>query len=406
MQEFDLIFIGAGLVNSISYYFMSKLHPDKKYLLIEQGESIGGDHTWSFHAHEITEAAEKFAFEPSEVFQLLEPFISAQWSEYEVRFGDRSQIVPLGYCCMRSRQVHQAIMAQFSSGVILRAKAEIIDESTVSVAGLGEIRARSVIDGRGHRADSLGPTAFQKFYGLFVRLDKSTAWPRPVLMDATVEQDGDFRFIYVLPFDDGTVLVEDTRFSTSAALDKDSSHEFILSWLNLQGFDQVEILQDESGCLPIPLLGMRRAPNEDPWPVVGYRAGLFNASTGYSFSYALRTAMWLADEACSMKAGAIRHSLSKMAEAAWQDNEFNRRLNNMMIGAIAAEHRRDIFSRFYRALPPAIVARFYSGDLTVSDKIRILNIRPNIRWSKAFKSFVLPSHMPKSSAHTSMEEAR
>jgi lycopene beta-cyclase len=405
MQEFDLIFIGAGLVNSISYYFMSKLNPDKKCLLIEQGEVIGGHHTWSFHAHEITEAAEKYGFEPSEIFQLLQPLISAQWADYEVRFEARKQVVPLGYCSIRSQKVHDAIMAEYSAGVILKSRAEILDSTTVSVEGIGELRARAVIDGRGQSCHFPGPMAFQKFYGVFIRCQPRD-WVRPILMDATVEQDRDFRFIYLLPYPDGSTLIEDTRFSSTISQDRSASRKFIESWLKNEGVDQFELVEEEFGCLPIPLLGMKQPANSDKWPVAGYRAGLFNASTGYSFSCALRTALWLTDEGCVMSADQLTFQLAKMAEASWDDNEFNRRLNNMMVGAIESERRREIFSRFYKTLPAAVIARFYSGDLTIADKIRILNIRPNISWSRAFKSFLMPTNVGDSKHNDSMEVPR
>src|SRR3546814_6719928 len=56
----------------------SDLRPDLRLLLVEQGDTLGGNHTWSFHQHDLTPAQHRW----------LEPMVSKHWPGYEVIFPD------------------------------------------------------------------------------------------------------------------------------------------------------------------------------------------------------------------------------------------------------------------------------------------------------------------------------
>jgi lycopene beta-cyclase len=404
MSVFDAIFVGGGLANCLAFYFAKKLHPEKKLLLVERGQRLGGARTWSFHANEITAAANGADVDPAEVFRLLSPLISQQWSDYEVRFPRFSKVVPLGYACIRSSRMHEVIAQQYPNDVMLGQSAEIMGADSIQ---LGERRmfARVVIDGRGAVTAESPRTAFQKFYGLFLKWSGPNFPKRPVLMDATVEQSDGFSFVYVLPFDQETVLVEDTHFSSSPLLDPEKSRRFLLTYIKAMGSTSFDLIEDESGCLPIPLLGSVRNNVTTPgWPVVGYRAGLFNAATGYSFSHALRTAVWLSFTWSNLTAEQLTRRLNAYSDTVGGKGGFYRRINNMMIHAANSEQRREIFSRFYSKLPFETISRFYSGDLSVGDKLQILQLKPPLNWIKAAKAFSLPGpDRPQMLIHRSQE---
>ena len=57
----------------------------------------------------------------------------------------------------------------------------------------------------------------------------------------------------------------------------------------------------------------------------------------------------------------------------------------MIFHAAAPHERYRIFERFYRLSEP-LIARFYSGDLTMLDKARILTGRPPVPIGAALRS--------------------
>ncbi|WP_336933994.1 lycopene cyclase family protein, partial [Atlantibacter hermannii] len=53
-MQWDLILVGAGLANGLIAWRLQQVRPELNVLLIEQGEAAGGNHTWSFHHHDLS----------------------------------------------------------------------------------------------------------------------------------------------------------------------------------------------------------------------------------------------------------------------------------------------------------------------------------------------------------------
>ena len=61
----------------------------------------------------------------------------------------------------------------------------------------------------------------------------------------------------------------------------------------------------------------------------------------------------------------------------WDKSQYYHMLNRMLFRAARPDKRYRIFEHFYR-LPPDLIARFYAGELTRWDKLRILSGRPPV----------------------------
>jgi lycopene beta-cyclase len=57
----------------------------------------------------------------------------------------------------------------------------------------------------------------------------------------------------------------------------------------------------------------------------------------------------------------------------------------MLFRAAAPEERYRVLQHFYR-LPDALIGRFYAGELTAMDKLRILSGRPPVPVDKALSA--------------------
>lgn len=137
------------------------------------------------------------------------------------------------------------------------------------------------------------PELLQYFLGFELETETDFFDPQLVdLMDFRVQQIGEVRFVYILPFDKRRALVEFTVFgSKRMTLEECESilRDYIAHKLTLPSF---QILKIESGAIPMSL----HAESKFPPPVmhsvietIGSAAGMVKASTGYSFQRNLRS---------------------------------------------------------------------------------------------------------------------
>jgi len=147
-----------------------------------------------------------------------------------------------------------------------------------------------------------------------------------------------------------------------------------------------EVEREEEGVLPIALAGDIDAYWADATPgvpEVGLRSALFQPTTGYSLPDAARMAEAVA-AAPDLTSAAIRKMAETVSKTAWKRRSYYRLLNRMMFRACEPNQRYKVLERFYR-LPQPLVERFYAGDATMGDKIRILTGKPPVPVSRAMR---------------------
>jgi lycopene beta-cyclase len=71
-----------------------------------------------------------------------------------------------------------------------------------------------------------------------------------------------------------------------------------------------------------------------------------------------------------------------MSKSAWRERSFYRLLNRMLFRAAEPAQRYRVLERFYR-LPAPLIERFYAGQATFADKVRILSGKPPVPIGRA-----------------------
>ena len=79
---------------------------------------------------------------------------------------------------------------------------------------------------------------------------------------------------------------------------------------------------------------------------------------------------------------AARAALIDMSKTVWRDRSFYRLLNRMLFRAAEPGQRYRVLERFYR-LPQPLIERFYAGEATLADKLRILSGKPPVPIGRA-----------------------
>ena len=372
----DMILVGGGLANGLIAWRLRLLQPALRILLVEKEAKLGGNHTWSFYQRDLTPAQHAW----------ISPLIVRQWPAYEVRFPGHRRILDTPCFSIDSARFHDVLTQALNSAVVLNAS--VTDVTRCSVRIDGELfKAQVVMDGRGHAPSKHMRYAYQKFVGQEVVLRQPHGQALPIIMDATVAQHDGYRFVYTLPFDEKRILVEDTYYSTTPDLDLAAIRNNISAYIESRGWQAASVAREEKGVLPISLSGdIKRfwQDKQGALPCSGMRAGLFHATTGYSFLYAVR----LADELAALKtleAESVYRHVRAFSVRQWRSQVFMRLLNRMLFFASAPTQRYRLLQRFYK-LPQQLIERFYAAQPTLFDKLRILSGKPPVPVLKAVKA--------------------
>lgn len=366
-EPVDLALVGGGLQNGLIALAVRHARPEARIALIERGPAVGGNHTWCFHAADVTEEHARW----------VAPLVVARWPGYDVAFPAHTRRLATPYACVTSERlaacVARALAAPGSRLMLdttaVDVRAEHVDVRTRD-GDTARLAARLVIDARGPDAGPRTACGWQKFLGQELVLARPHGLERPMLMDATVPQLDGFRFVYVLPLAPDRLLVEDTYFSDRDYLDVTELRARIQRYAAARAWPVARVAREEVGVLPLPLRYQLPAPGRPL--VAGYAGGWFHPVTGYSFPIAARLAGFIAARAPDEVVGP---ALDAHARAHAHQLGFALRLNRMLFRWYPPAQRYHVLERFYR-LHEDTIGRFYALALTPRDRARIVLGRP------------------------------
>lgn len=371
----DLAILGGGLAGGLIALALADARPDLAVMVVEAGERFGGDHIWSFFDTDVGAPGRA----------LVEPLVSHQWPSYEVAFPRLRRTIATGYNSIESERLDAALRARLPAACLFTGVAATINADGVTLGDGRRIDAGAVLDARGAGDVALLKGGWQKFVGQVLHLDAPHGLDRPIVMDATVEQLDGYRFVYVLPFDERTVFVEDTYYSDTPDLDVTAVRARVLAYAAARGWRATQGNRVETGVLPVITGGDFEGywASSGPGAKAGMRAGLCQPTTGYTLPDAVRLALKIAAAPDLSQAGLDRLTHDH-ARTAWRARRFYRLLDRMLFHAAAPDQRWRVLERFYR-LSPALISRFYAGRSTLADQARTLTGKPPVPFWRAVK---------------------
>lgn len=375
----DVLLVGGGLANGLIAWRLRQRQPSLRVIVLEAGQALGGNHTWCFHASDMSTPQRAW----------IEPLVAHRWPAHEVVFPTYQRRLEGEYACVTSERFKEQLLQDLGASVVLNAQVVSLSSNQVGLADGRTLKAHLVVDGRGHTPSTHLSLRFQKFLGQELQLARPHGLAVPVLMDATVEQLDGYRFVYLLPLSADTVLVEDTVYADGADLPRDLLRSHIAEYVEQRGWEVVAVRREEEGVLPIALGGDYDNFYAEAAGVAraGLSAALFHPTTGYSLPQAVRLADGLAELMPStlLAPGVGSDFMRAHAADHWHKTRFFRILNRMLFLAAKPAERRRVMERFYR-LHPALIARFYAGNLKPTDKARLVCGRPPVPVSAALKA--------------------
>jgi len=369
----DIAIAGGGLAGSLIAWRLKQVRPDLNVIVLEQGEVLGGKHTWSFHHTDLT----------SDQLKWLKPLIVHQWDGQRVIFPAHKRTLTTPYYSITSDRLADIIGTDLRDNIFYSQKINSITAHHIKLDNGETITAKAVIDCLGDRENPYLTLGFQKFVGQEVKFINPHGLSEPIIMDASVPQLDGYRFLYVLPYDEDTALIEDTRYADGSTLDAETLRGDICDYAQARGWQIAQIIREEEGVLPIALGGDIEAywPKSENIARAGMAAALFHPLTGYSLPNAVQLADKIVHHDDFTSSGLCNLTRS-FALDQWQEGAFYRLLCRMLFRAAKPDQRYKVLQRFYK-LPQPLIERFYAGASPIRDKARILAGKPPVPIGKA-----------------------
>jgi lycopene beta-cyclase len=362
----DIAILGGGLAGCLIALALTQKRPDLDVRIVDQGAALGGNHIWSFFDSDVA-GRDRW---------LVDPLVCHRWTGYDVAFPGHTRTLDAVYQAIESERLDFVVRER------MRAQALIIGD-----ADDYQIAARHIIDARGPGDLTTLDCGWQKFVGMSVHIPGGHGLTRPIVMDASVAQIDGYRFVYCLPFDAKTLFIEDTYYSDTPDLDVPRIQERIIAYAVEKGWHTNGGGRVETGVLPVVMGGNFDAYWDSTGPdtaKAGLRAGLFHATTGYSLPDAVRLAVKIPD-LVDLPPEKFAAAVRKIAQKRWHGQGFYRLLDAMLFRAAHPDHRYKVLERFYR-LSPGLIGRFYAGQSTRFDMLRVLSGKPPVPIKDAIRA--------------------
>ena len=389
-RDCDIAIIGGGLSGGLIALALARHRPELTIRLVEAGPDLGGNHRWSWFASDLSPAGTA----------LMDGFRKAEWDDgYDVRFPSLRRRLDTPYRSLDSRDFAARLHRELAPEAILTGReVSAIDAHGVDLADGSRITARSVIDCRGFAPSPHLEGGWQVFMGRHLRTPEPHGLARPIIMDASVDQlaphgdGGAYRFVYTLPLGAHDLFIEDTYYADAPDLDRSllsgriDHYQGEMHWSG-------EPVGFETGVLPVITGGDFSAYQQDlrieGVAQAGARGGFVHPLTSYTLPIAVDVALAIAEDA-DLPGEQMAAKLEARARRHWSAMGYYRFLGAMLFGAARPAHRYKIFERFYR-LSPDLIERFYAGQSSLAQKLRVLVGKPPVPVNRAIAALLSSS---------------
>lgn len=280
--KYDYIIVGTGLSGLLLAYEMSQqpFFYDKRILLIDKEIKNNNDRTWCFWSKKegVWEKAATNVWEDA-LFQ-------------NEHFSKVFPLSPYKYYRLESKNFYQTVwkqIQQHSNFEFIQATTNHWEENEKQVAiftnqGVfeGSFLFHSILQTSILQKQQQFAYLKQHFIGWFITTEEEVFNPKVVsFMDFAIPQQGNTRFMYVLPFSKTEALVEYTLFSADL-LNEEVYENAIKSYLIELGVKNYTITEKEQGNIPMTCFPFSSQQCKRVIPI-GSAGGWTKASTGYTF---------------------------------------------------------------------------------------------------------------------------
>ncbi|MFM2230692.1 MAG: hypothetical protein RL607_1950 [Bacteroidota bacterium] len=361
MLHYHYIFTGTGLAALLTVREMMQ-HPfyqDKRILLLDSDAKKTNDRTWCF-------------------WDENQHFTDVQFKAWEqawfsdANFQRTFTMAPYTYRMIRGIDLYQTIFQEIASFPNI----EIVQEKVVDFQELGNhclVKTdnqsftsnyifNSIFNPEPLVTQKKFPLVHQHFVGWMVKTETTVFTSDcATFMDFSVPQNGNTRFMYVLPISEHEALLEFTLFSANL-LQREEYEWEIKAYLERLGITSYTITETEQGNIPMTCYPLWKH-NTERILHIGSAGGWTKASTGYTFKNALK------------KSKALVHFLPKNSDlrAFHKVNRFWF-YDLLLIDILYRQNQvgGSIFASMFRKGKVSTIFKFLDEETTFSEDLNII----------------------------------
>lgn len=370
MKQFDYIIAGAGAAGlTLAYLLTGYEDRQKSILIIDKDPKSANDRTWCFWEKEAN---------------LFENLVFKSWTKAVFQTSDWSKtygLNPYTYKMIRGIDFYE-----FMKTELKRSNVEWLQEEVISIEAEGTVKTKSaeykgelVFNSIFDRRDLEVPhsrTILQHFKGWIVetktpKFDSDTA----TYMDFSIDQQGDCRFGYILPFSESKSLIEYTLFNDQL-LEQPDYDSALKDYLLKLGIHEYEITEVEYGIIPMTNHPFKIRESNHVFNI-GINGGFAKPSTGYTF---LRGQQILKKMAKNITLGQVPD-----LDLPFQSKRFKlydgTLLKVLSDGKFTGE---EIFGQLFRRNGLHQMFKFLDEETSLAEEIKIMSSTPLLHFGKAF----------------------
>ncbi|APY07520.1 lycopene cyclase [Winogradskyella sp. J14-2] len=385
MTNYDYIILGAGASGLMLAYRMAldEFFDDKSILIIDKETQKGNDRTWCFWENGIGE---------------WDGILTKTWSK--IYFGSDNfkreiNILPYQYKMIRSKDFYNSLwdivckksnftfqLTNITSFQETKSGAEVVTVEREGITGpiLKETKYQckkvftSLSNFEAFNFQEKYPVINQHFLGWFIKtedavFDDTTA----TFMDFTVPQKGNTRFMYVLPLDTKTALIEYTLFSKNL-LSRSDYEAAIKQYLTEKGINNYRIIESEIGSIPMTSYKFSQL-NTKHILNIGTAGGWTKASTGYTFRNTSKNTRALVE---FLKTDNDLRKFHKKSKFWFYD---------LIFLDVLANHNEEgavLFASMFKKADVKTIFKFLDEESTIYEDLRIILSVPPKRFIQSF----------------------
>ncbi|MEE2788719.1 MAG: beta-carotene 15,15'-dioxygenase, Brp/Blh family [Myxococcota bacterium] len=277
-QPYDLAFCGLGMAACLVIRELDRrqLLASLKICVFEPAPQLENDKTLCF-----------WATPDSDIVRDNRDLIGRQWAHAAVPPFEPQALAPYVYYQIESLRIYRHTrerLAAVDATIVQHAveRVESTDSGVRMRVGDQVATATRMFDSRPPPMGAVTDNGLlQSFLGYRIRVSDPVFDPAVMgFMDFSVHQDDHTQFVYTLPEDEHTALVEFTRFGTHALTQLDATTR-LKEYIG-ERFGDHEILSVERGVIPMAKHAYQVDAVAGVIPL-GTRAGAVKPSTGYAF---------------------------------------------------------------------------------------------------------------------------
>jgi len=373
MKHYNYIFAGAGLSSLMTVYRMaiSGRFSDKSILLLDTETKQANDRTWCFWQRGVT---------------IWDDIIFRRWNTALFACKNYSANLDFDgyeYNMIRGIDFYNFVLTEIKKHKnIAFVHQKVVDfaDLDINVIVKTEIESytcnkliNSIYNPSLAASQKKYPVLQQHFIGWHVKtISPAFTADKPTFMDFSIQQKGNTRFMYVLPFSDTEAIVEYTLFSKEL-LPTAEYEEAIKQYLSDKGVTEYKIVDKEHGSIPMTSYKFWENNTKNVLNI-GSAGGWTKASTGYTFKNA------------DKKSRELVHFLQSQNDfiKLYKKNKFWF-YDLLLLDILARKNHKgsDIFSAMFKSGKAAPIFKFLDEETTFAEDLAVISKCPKGLFIKA-----------------------